>query len=213
MVFISSPSFSLFLVISYPSSVLLLFAPFIGEDVLQTHPHNYRCSPILFCIWAFLQHTFISNPCLALWCCRRGGASLSSRSYRASGDGNLCKDVALLQPGELPILGALRYHFHAGAFGRVCDGSLGAGQLWARSCQALAKQSCEDRAVGPWNQPGASSCVTRCLLLLRMHRQELCKRGPSHEIEEEGLGFLSVASKSFVQNRAVSSWKYLGSFL
>lgn len=28
----------------------------------------------------------------------------------------------------------------------------------------------------------------------------LCKRGPSHEIEEEGLGFLSVASKSFVQS-------------
>ena len=34
-----------------------------------------------------------------LLCCRRGGSSLSRRSYRAVGDLNLCKNVAVLQPG------------------------------------------------------------------------------------------------------------------
>lgn len=74
----------------------------------------------------------------------------------------------------------------------------GAAKLWQI-------REVEDTAVGPWSQPGASSSATRrCLLLIRVHRQELCKRGPSHEIEEEGLGFLSVASKSFVQNTELS---------
>lgn len=155
MVFISSPSFSLFLVISYPSSVLLLFAPFIAKDVLQTHPHNYRCSPILFCIWALLQHTFISNPCLALWCCRRGGASLSSRSYRASGDGNLCKDVALLQPegaahsrgSQVPLPcwciweGVWWIPRSWSAVGKELP-SPGKAELWRQSCGPLKPARC-----------------------------------------------------------------------
>lgn len=175
----------------------------------QTYPPEYRYSLIYFCIWAFLQHTFISKRCLVLWCCRRGGSCLSSSSYRATGDLNLCKDVAFLQPGAAASSMGYRstkYLFHAGACGRVCNGSLGVGQLWARSCQTLANRRGSRHHCGPLKP---ARCFILCYKEMSPPHQNaqagtLCKRGPSHKIEEEGSGFLSVASKSFVQSAELS---------
>lgn len=112
----------------------------------QTYPPKYRYSLIHFCIWAFLQHTLISNPCLVLWCCRKGGSSLSSRSYRATGDGNLCKDVAFLQPGGAASSRGSQVPLPCWC---IWESVCGAGQLWARSCETLANQRGWRHSCGP----------------------------------------------------------------
>lgn len=87
----------------------------------QTHPPKYRYCLICFCIlYLSLPATHIDIQPLLRALVLQGGRIISPAGAREQLEmgiyAKMCLSCSL---GELPVLGHLRYHFHAGAFGRI----------------------------------------------------------------------------------------------
>lgn len=147
----------------------------------QTYPPEHRYSLIHFCTWVLLQHEFISNPCWVLGAA--GGEDyLSPAGATEQLEMGICARMWLsCSLGELLVLGSL---FHAGAFGKVCNGSLGAGQLQARSCQTLANQR-------GWRHSCEPLKPARCFILCYK------EMSPPHQDAEAG----TLQERPFSRNR------------